>query len=107
MRDEDRQYFERLESRLDEAFDVAEAAKEHSGDPQPEVEIPVAKDMADRVENILGIENVAERVRELEGQMSREEAPWNWQRTSRTGTSVITKPVPERSRVRFGLPSRC
>ncbi|MGA9401527.1 DNA polymerase II large subunit, partial [Haladaptatus sp.] len=74
MRDEDRQYFERLESRLDEAFDVAEAAKEHSGDPQPEVEIPVAKDMADRVENILGIENVAERVRELEGQMSREEA---------------------------------
>ncbi len=74
MRDEDRQYFERLESRLDEAFDVAEAAKERSGDPQPEVEIPVAQDMADRVENILGIENVAERVRELEGEMSREEA---------------------------------
>ncbi|MFH5800152.1 DNA-directed DNA polymerase II large subunit [Haladaptatus sp. CMAA 1911] len=74
MRDEDRQYFERLESRLDEAFDVAETAKERSGDPQPEVEIPVAKDMADRVENILGIENVAERVRELEGEMSREEA---------------------------------
>jgi DNA polymerase large subunit len=74
MRDEDRQYFERLESRLDEAFDVAEAAKERSGDPQSEVEIPVAQDMADRVENILGIENVAERVRELEGEMSREEA---------------------------------
>jgi DNA polymerase II large subunit len=74
MRDEDRQYFERLESRLDEAFDVAETAKERSGDPQPEVEIPVAQDMADRVENILGIENVAERVRELEGEMSREEA---------------------------------
>jgi len=30
--------------------------------------------MADRVENILGIDGVAERVRELEGQMSREEA---------------------------------
>jgi hypothetical protein len=74
MRDEDRQYFERLESRLDEAFDVAETAKERSGDPQPEVEIPVAQDMADRVENILGIEIVAERVRELEGEMSREEA---------------------------------
>ncbi|SIR54248.1 DNA polymerase II large subunit [Haladaptatus litoreus] len=74
MREEDRQYFERLESQLDEAFDVAETARENSGDPQPEVEIPVAKDMADRVENILGIEGVAERVRELEGQMSREEA---------------------------------
>ncbi|WP_433628770.1 DNA polymerase II large subunit [Halomicrococcus sp. NG-SE-24] len=74
MRDADRQYFERLEADLDEAFDVAETAREHSADPKPEVEIPVAKDMADRVENILGIEGVAERVRELEGEMSREEA---------------------------------
>ncbi len=74
MRAEDERYFERLESQLDEAFDVAERAKERGGDPKPEVEIPVAKDMADRVENILGIDGVAERVRELEGQMSREEA---------------------------------
>ncbi|WP_458185908.1 DNA polymerase II large subunit [Haladaptatus sp. NG-WS-4] len=74
MREEDRRYFERLESQLDRAFDVAETARENSGDPKPEVEIPVAKDMADRVENILGIEGVAARVRELEGQMSREEA---------------------------------
>ncbi|WP_207586512.1 DNA-directed DNA polymerase II large subunit [Halomontanus rarus] len=74
MRAEDEQYFERLESRLDEAFDVAEEAKRRGGDPEPEVEIPVARDMADRVENILGIDGVAERVRELEEQMSREEA---------------------------------
>ncbi|WP_254536572.1 DNA-directed DNA polymerase II large subunit [Halomarina litorea] len=74
MRPSDEAYFERLESRLDEAFAVAEEAKKRGGDPEPEVEIPVAKDMADRVENILGIEGVAERVRELEGEMSREEA---------------------------------
>ncbi|WP_158058539.1 DNA polymerase II large subunit [Halorussus halophilus] len=74
MREEDERYFERLESGLDEAFDVAETARANSGDPKPEVEIPVAKDMADRVENILGIDGVAERVRELEGEMSREEA---------------------------------
>ncbi|NKE34633.1 DNA polymerase II large subunit [Natronococcus sp. JC468] len=74
MRAEDERYFERLEFQLDEAFDVAERAKERGGDPEPEVEIPVAKDMADRVENILGIDGVAERVRELEGEMSREEA---------------------------------
>ncbi|WP_255198201.1 DNA polymerase II large subunit [Halorarius litoreus] len=74
MRREDEQYFERLEARLDQAFEVAEEAKSRGGDPKPEVEIPVAKDMADRVENILGIEGVAERVRELEGEMSREEA---------------------------------
>ncbi|WP_132059218.1 DNA polymerase II large subunit [Halorussus amylolyticus] len=74
MREQDEQYFERLESDLDDAFEVAQAARADSGDPKPEVEIPVAKDMADRVENILGIDGVAERVRELEGEMSREEA---------------------------------
>ncbi len=74
MRPEDERYFERLESELDEALAVANAARERGGDPEPEVEIPVAKDMADRVENILGIDGVAERVRELEGEMSREEA---------------------------------
>ncbi|WP_435334281.1 DNA-directed DNA polymerase II large subunit [Haloarchaeobius sp. TZWWS8] len=74
MRQEDERYFERIESRLDEAFEVAETAKELGGDPEPEVEIPTARDMADRVENILGIDGVAERVRELEGEMSREEA---------------------------------
>ncbi|AUX09396.1 DNA polymerase II large subunit [Halalkaliarchaeum desulfuricum] len=74
MRPDDERYFERIESRLDEAFDRAEAAKAQGRDPEPEIEIPVARDMADRVENILGIDGVAERVRELEGEMSREEA---------------------------------
>ncbi|XVH32758.1 DNA polymerase II large subunit [Haloferacaceae archaeon DSL9] len=74
MRPDDERYFARIESRLDEAFELAEAAKAQGRDPEPEVEIPVAKDMADRVENILGIEGVAERVRELEARMSREEA---------------------------------
>ncbi|WP_418281790.1 DNA-directed DNA polymerase II large subunit [Halorubrum sp. DTA98] len=74
MRPDDERYFARIEERLDEAFDVAEAAKGQGKDPEPEIEIPVARDMADRVENILGIDGVAERVRELEGEMSREEA---------------------------------
>ncbi|WP_121820963.1 DNA polymerase II large subunit [Halostella salina] len=74
MRPEDERYFERLESGLDDAFEVARAAREQGHDPETKVEIPVAKDMADRVENILGIDGVAERVRELEGEMSREEA---------------------------------
>src|SRR6056297_1831630 len=74
MRAEDERYFERLESQLDSAMAVAERARERGGDPKPEVEIPTARDMADRVENILGIDGVAERVRELEGEMSREEA---------------------------------
>jgi len=74
MREADERYFERLERQLEEAFDVAERARERGGDPTDGVEIPVARDMADRVENILGIDGVAERVRDLEGEMSREEA---------------------------------
>ncbi|WP_418283837.1 DNA polymerase II large subunit [Halorubrum sp. DTA46] len=74
MRPDDERYFARIEERLDEALDLAGAAKGQGYDPKPEVEIPVARDMADRVENILGIDGVAERVRELEGEMSREEA---------------------------------
>src|SRR6056297_337276 len=74
MREADERYFETLEVELDRAMGVAERARDRGGDPEPEVEIPTARDMADRVENILGIDGVAERVRELEGEMSREEA---------------------------------
>ncbi len=68
------QYFAAIEADLEDALAVANEARERGGDPVPEVEIPVAQDMADRVENILGIDGVAQRVRELEGDRSREEA---------------------------------
>ncbi len=74
MRPEDEQYFSRIEEQLEAAFDRAEAARRQGRDPEPEIEIPVARDMADRVENLLEITGVAKRVRELEGEMSREEA---------------------------------
>jgi DNA polymerase large subunit len=76
MREADERYFGRLESRLDKAMAVASDARARGGDPTDEAEIPVAKDMADRVENILGIPGVAERVREMEADpdLSREEA---------------------------------
>ncbi|WP_181687102.1 DNA polymerase II large subunit [Halorhabdus salina] len=74
MREADERYFQKLEDELDTALGVARQARQRGDDPSTDVEIPVAKDMADRVENILGIDGVAERVRELEGEMSREEA---------------------------------
>jgi DNA polymerase II large subunit len=76
MREADERYFQRLENRLDEAMAVASDARTRGGDPTDEVEIPIAKDMADRVENILGISGVATRVREMEEDptLSREEA---------------------------------
>ena len=76
MRADDQRYFERLEAGLEDALAVARRARERGGDPTDDVEIPIAKDMADRVENILEIDGVAERVRELEADpdRTREEA---------------------------------
>ncbi|MCQ4333543.1 DNA-directed DNA polymerase II large subunit [Natronomonas sp. F2-12] len=76
MRPDDERYFERLEADLEDALAVARTARERGGDPTESVEIPIARDMADRVENILGIEGVAARVREMEADpdLSREEA---------------------------------
>ena len=42
-------------------------------DPSTDIEIPIASDLADRVEALLGIKGVAERIRDLESRMSREE----------------------------------
>ncbi len=68
------EYFDELESRLKEAIEIANRARARGGDPKPFVEIPLAKDLADRVENLIGVEGVAAKIRELETKMSREEA---------------------------------
>lgn len=67
-------YFDGLEARLKEAIEIANRARARGGDPRPVVEIPLAKDLADRVENLIGVKGVAEKIRELEARMSREEA---------------------------------
>lgn len=54
---------------------LAAAARARGGlDPRTEIEIPVASDLADRVEALLGYKGIAARIRELEQEMSREEA---------------------------------
>lgn len=67
-------YFNDLESELNKAIELANHARAKGGDPLPEVEISIAKDLAERVEKLIGVEGVAERLRELENIMSREEA---------------------------------
>jgi DNA polymerase II large subunit len=68
------EYFDGLEARLKEAIEIANRARAQGGDPKPNVEIPLAKDLADRVENLIGVQGVAVKIRELETKMSREEA---------------------------------
>jgi len=67
-------YFSTLETELNRAIDIANGARANGADPTPAIEIPIAKDLADRVEKLIGVEGVAKRLRELESSMSREEA---------------------------------
>ncbi len=66
-------YHKTLHSSLDAAIKIAQQARSCGLDPSTDVEIPVANDLADRVEALLGIRGIAQRIRELEQQMSREE----------------------------------
>jgi DNA polymerase II large subunit len=67
-------YYDRLNKGLADAMEIAMAARKAGLDPETEVEIPIANDLADRVEAQVGIKGVAARIRELEAVMSREKA---------------------------------
>jgi len=67
-------YLAGLEAELNRAIAVAQEARARGIDPRTTVEIPIASDLADRVEALLDIKGVAARIRELESTMSREEA---------------------------------
>ncbi len=62
-----------LENKLNKEIQIANLAKEKSEDPSSKIEIPIAKDLADRVENLIGVHGVATRIRELNERYSREE----------------------------------
>ncbi|HDJ38487.1 MAG TPA: DNA polymerase II large subunit [Methanosarcinales archaeon] len=67
-------YFDSLESDLERAVTIASRARSRGRDPETHPEIPMAKDIADRVENLIEIP-IAGRIRELAGSgMSREES---------------------------------
>ena len=69
------EYFELLQNGLKSAMTIAQAARGQGLDPSLEVEIPLAVDLAERVEKLIGIPGIAVRIRELEENgMSREEA---------------------------------
>ncbi len=66
-------YGNSLMAGLSQAIAIASEARRQGLDPSMAVEIPIASDLADRVEVLVGIKGVAARIRELEAQMSREE----------------------------------
>jgi len=69
------EYFEHLQQGLKNAMQIAQAARSQGLDPTTEVEIPLAVDLAERVEKLIGIPGIAVRIRELDEKgLSREEA---------------------------------
>ena len=50
---------------LNHAIAIAHEARQRGIDPNLDVEIPIASDLADRVEALLEIKGVAARIREL------------------------------------------
>ncbi|MHC1630565.1 MAG: DNA-directed DNA polymerase II large subunit [Methanoculleaceae archaeon] len=67
------EYYRNLESGLQQAIDVARKARSLGLDPEEDVEISLAEDLASRVEALLGYKGLAARIRELESEYSREE----------------------------------
>lgn len=68
------EYFEGLRKGLERVYSVAQEARGKGMDPEPKVEIPIAKDVAARVEGLVGPRGIASVIREMEqGGMSRPE----------------------------------
>lgn len=61
-----REYHERLLKEVEKAYEIAKKARALGLDPFTEVEIPVAKNMAERVEKLLKIDGIAKKIVELE-----------------------------------------
>jgi len=67
-------YFNDLNKQLKKIYSLASKARKKGLDPVPDVEIPIAKDIADRVEGLIGPEGVGKKIRDYERKnMSREQ----------------------------------
>ncbi|MDR2623535.1 MAG: DNA polymerase II large subunit [Methanobrevibacter sp.] len=67
-------YFDRLEKETHVLYEIANQAKAKGFDVETTTEIPLAKDLSERVEGLVGPEGIAKRIKELEKEKcSREE----------------------------------
>jgi len=82
-------YFETLEEGTAEAYKVAEAARKKGHDIELEPEIPLAKNLAERVEGLVGPPGVAEKIKNMEATMSREEVAFHVAKEIATSDEVM------------------
>ncbi len=82
-------YFSDLREGLDQAYAIASEARKKGFDPVDEVEVKIAKDVAARVEGIVGPPGIAKIIRELiENGLSREDAAFEITRRIASGTII-------------------
>ncbi len=70
--DQMKSYFNALEEEVRRIYQVAQEARRKGLDPEPEVEIHLAKDVAGKVEGLMGLPGIAEQIRHLSTTMDRE-----------------------------------
>ncbi|MFX1589239.1 MAG: DNA polymerase II large subunit, partial [Promethearchaeota archaeon] len=58
-------YFNQIQKQVDQCYSIGEQARQKGLDPELDVESPQAKDLAGRVEKLVGPQGVAEVIREL------------------------------------------
>ena len=68
LREELKKYHELLLREAEKCYRIAERARSLGLDPKPYVEIPIAKNMAERVEKLLNINGIAERILRYESE---------------------------------------
>ncbi len=68
-----KKYFDRIDKDLEEAYNLAQKAREKGFDPQPFVEMPLARDISERVEGLIAVaapqivgKGMVERIQKLE-----------------------------------------
>ncbi|MCC7553893.1 MAG: DNA polymerase II large subunit [Methanobacteriaceae archaeon] len=66
-------YFDSLEEETHKLYDIANEARSKGLDVELKTEVPLAKDLAERVEGLVGPKGVSKRIKELEKDLSREE----------------------------------
>jgi DNA polymerase II large subunit len=66
-------YNQSLRNSVNECYEIAKEARSLGKDVSTDVEIPLANDMAERVEKLIHIDGIANDIRELSKTMSREE----------------------------------
>jgi len=66
-------YFAQLQKEIDDCYTIAENARKKGFDPNEHVEIPQAKDLAARVEELVGPEHIAPKIREVTSEIGNRE----------------------------------